>query len=206
MCRKVKMFPIRFAHRAKTRANSVFPFCFEQLIAGWLPTRLIRHRVGIHPILMLFVLAFGAYGATPTEVILRATGMTQSTRDALRAQLDQVRASHPELPASTWAKVKAEIESPSMEQEMGRIWGQMYTPAELKEISAFLSTPTGKKFFKTNPSLMPRLASVAALSGMKAFQVLQTLHPALFPKDPKQEADAKRLFETMKNGPQGTTR
>lgn len=160
-----------------------------------------------------FVLAFTLLSAslllaagTTAPSIVKATGMAQSTRQALHLQLDQVKKAHPELPASSWAKVEAQIEASSLEQDMATIWEQTYTESELKEIAKFLATPVGQKFFKTNPNLMPRLASVAALSGIKAFQVLQSLHPDKFPRSPEQEAQVKKLFETMKSGSQGGAR
>lgn len=146
-----------------------------------------------------------AASSTSTSIV-RATGMLQSTRQALHVQLDQVKKAHPDLPASSWAKVEAQIEAASLEQDMASIWEQTYTESELKEIARFLATPVGQKFFKTNPNLMPRLASVSALSGIKAFQILQTLHPDKFPRSPAQEAQVKKLFETMKSGTPGGAR
>lgn len=117
--------------------------------------------------------------------------------------MESTRREHPSLPLATWKQVETEIASTKMEDEMVGVWKGAFSLQELKEIDRFLSTPTGKKFFQVSQTVVPRMAAVAALAGVRVFGVLQTLHPDQFPHDAKSEEQTRQLFETLRQGPRG---
>lgn len=129
------------------------------------------------------------------------SGVSDAAHTQFRSLINDTRTKHPELPASTWDRVEKEAENPEFEQSLAKFWSDAYTTTELKQIVGFLTTPTGKKFFKNNPAMMQKLSATAALQSIKIYSLLQKLHPDKFPADPKQDAQIKQLFEVIqKNG------
>ena len=83
---------------------------------------------------------------------------------------------------------------------MSRLWAETYTTSELTQIEKFMGTPVGRKFFRNNQTLMPRLAASAALESIQLLDILQTEHPDRFPPDPHKDAQVKQLFEVLQKG------
>lgn len=155
-------------------------------------------------ILVLVVPSIAAATASNLDAQLRKmlalSGVTENVRQQLQLQLAEARRVHPDLPLQTWKRAEEEIQSPKMEDDMVAVWRGAFTSSELTDVIRFLSTATGKKFFKTTQQLMPRTAAVAALTGVRVYGVLQALHPEIFPHDFKSETQVRKVFEGMRQG------
>jgi len=150
--------------------------------------------------LLVSVHAFAEGNQSMALRVVRTTGMADAARGQMRNLMRDAQQKNPDISRSTWDKVARQIESPKLDQEMAHLWAQTYTISELRQIQTFISTPAGRKFFKNNQTLMPRLAACAALESLHAFDILQKERPDRFPPDPKKDAQVKQLFEVLQRG------
>lgn len=132
--------------------------------------------------------------------LIAETGVLTQVRDQMRQLIKQTQAQNPTLPGSTFEALERELVSPKLEADMVAVWTKHFTTAELKQILAFVRTPTGRKFYRTSGMLSSQLGAVAGLAGFRLHGVLQKLHPQQFPKDEQAERAMREAFEALQSG------
>jgi hypothetical protein len=156
-------------------------------------------RVTVVVLSVVFTALAAASTSTQVRLILKEAEVSTALRTAMHQQMLSEKAQHPELPASTWAAVEKEIAGTQLEDDLAATWQGIYTASELEQILAFVKTPAGKKFWRTQPMVLSKMGAASGLAGFRVYGVLQRLHPDKYPRDSRSDAQIKALFEQMRS-------
>lgn len=117
--------------------------------------------------------------------ILVETRFVDNIITLLNQQIQRTHELHPKIPDIIISKMKNEIDKDKMYQEIIRVWGDIYSESELQNILVFVKTPTGKKFFNTQPLINDRQTGLGSVIGIRIYQHLHQYDPKSFPLDEK---------------------
>jgi len=117
--------------------------------------------------------------------ILIETRFVDNIVTLLNQQIQRTQELNPTIPNLIISKMKNEIDKDKIYQEVIRVWGDIYSESELQNILVFVKTPTGKKFFITQPLINDRQTGLGSVIGIRMYQHLHQYDPKKYPLDDK---------------------
>jgi hypothetical protein len=107
--------------------------------------------------LVLLLLPSLALAETPKEKdirkLLALTNQAQLGTQVIHQVLDAFKGSMPNVPASFWPELAAELKPEELLEKVIPIYDKQLSAAEIKDIIKFYESPTGKKLIKVTPAI-----------------------------------------------------
>ena len=108
-------------------------------------------------LILVALLATPAFAETPKEKdirkLLTLTNQAQLGAQVIRQVLDAFKGTLPNVPASFWPELAAELHPEELVEKVIPIYDKQLSAQEVKDIIKFYESPTGKKLIKVTPAI-----------------------------------------------------
>ncbi len=109
--------------------------------------------------------------------MLEVTGMSKILEQVVDQLLNNMKVSHPDLPPEFAETFRKKVKVDDLINLIRPVYAKYYTAEDLRAISAFYQSPTGKKMLTNMPKLMAEVSEIGRAWGEKmgreAFQEIQ---------------------------------